>query len=355
MEARRLQLIGKALEQTLEDEDAFDIEASTGSVESRNNIILRMSDLKVFNMNLDDTLAVENIDGDSSMSVMKSKRDSTDIINASRQRMTGRGRLEQVLKIEKQTLGLIEKLTEAKQEAGSKNKFDEEEKIEVDLSKLISLSSSLKKITSQNFPMSVLEIERKLALVGTSFLTSDYIFCAPHPDDGLSIGSLLIQIGSRVLLGRIVNIWPSLSINTLVTPTENIEALSEMHRRPSLAGKKVLSTPTIDSKDRDPSVVTIDLGDACSLRLAGFSFQQLRASGKFTDIQILQAGCFSAKELRDVGFRVSDLRGAGYSVQDCRLAGFDVAQVTQFCSARSVFYDLNVLFCVFYLGSRWWF
>jgi hypothetical protein len=328
VEAQRLQNLGNSLERTLEDQDAFDIEASTGSVESRDEFINRMTDVKVVDLSNFLSPAGTKMIGRQSVQSESEKLHTTDVINAARHRMTGRGRLEQVLKLEKQTTGLIERLTGAKQDAGNRNKFDEEEKIEQDLSKLVKLSESLKKITSQNFPMSLTEIERKLATNGTAFLTADFLFTAPHPDDGLSIGALVIQIGSRILLGRIVNLWPGLNVST-ITHTPDQETISATRRssmrRPSLAAG--LRQSASDLEKHNASLVNIDFSDACSLRLAGFSFQQLRSSGKFSDAQILKAGCFSAKELRDVGFRVADLRGASYSVADCRLAGFDVAQV----------------------------
>jgi hypothetical protein len=350
MEAHRLQLLGQGLERTLEDEDAFDIEASTNSIETRDEFINRMTDVKVVDLSsylspAGAELQASNSSGAAGTRLTQRKEServkTTDVINAARHRMTGRGRLEQVLKLEKQTLGLIERLSGAKLDASNRNKFDEEEKIEVDLSKLTKLSAALKKITTQNFPMSLMDIERKLSTVGTTFLTADFVFHAPHPDDGLSIGSLLIQIGSRILLGRIVNLWPGLSVHTVITesvvenavagttgspdPAAGVSASGGGRRRSSMRRPSTLAIFGTEETNSG-SMVNIDFADACSLRLAGFSFQQLRASGKFTDAQILKAGCFSAKELREVGFRVSDLRGAGYSVSDCRLAGFDVAQ-----------------------------
>lgn len=162
----------------------------------------------------------------------------------------------------------------------------------------------------------------------------------------------MLRIGSHKLLEAIYSSWPDLSVSygriSAISPRERA-AIEQSRSRVKASRDKVTPNSRIGPRfggrdgDCDPignggdqtiqrvmassvNLASVDFADAESLRRTGFTFTQLRGSGRFTEEELLSAG-YPAKELRANGFGARELFLGGYSADEARLAGYDPMQV----------------------------
>jgi len=143
--------------------------------------------------------------------------------------------------------------------------------------------------------------EEHIARDGSTFVTSDFLFCVIDQYDGHSIGSLALVAGAGAVLRYIRNTWPS------------ITALGGGGGGGGGGGMDSLFSHHDDADH-------IDFGDANRLKTLGFSPKQLRSAG-FSDVDIITSG-FTAGELREAGIDLTILRSSGLADTALHAIGF---------------------------------
>lgn len=151
--------------------------------------------------------------------------------------------------------------------------------------------------------------EDHLARDGSTFVTSDFLFCAVDQYDGHSIGSLALVAGAGAVLRYIRRSWPD------ITALGGDGSDGGERGGAGLAGSPFSPFPTA-------SVDEIDFGDANKLKALGFLPQQLRSAG-FSDVDIITSG-FTAAELREAGIDLTILRSQGLADTALHVLGFSL-------------------------------
>lgn len=254
-------------------------------------------------------------------------------------------------------------------------RFDDEEKLDISLQQLGGLLGPLRTLLTQSCPVTVRDTDL-LPPGGAKLLTANFLFHSAHPEDGRSMGCLVVQIRSLPLLQYIFSSWPGLTVpspegslqlsgtfsSSTIVPHDNPRR-TQPHAR-AHSGKNGGSGGTVsfyeDANDEDAAAATvsgrsllqrgrhithavgpggnapaayvnfasINFDDAATLRRVGFTFEELRRCGSFEESLLLTCG-FDAAQLCACGYSAAQLRMAGYTVDECRRAGLDPTQVRE--------------------------
>jgi hypothetical protein len=195
------------------------------------------------------------------------------------------------------------------------------------------LSALTLKLTNLLRPnMGLLKVlENRIIDEDSSFLTYNFILNYVDPNDGMNIGSLLVRSRSIGLLKSVYS-WPSLMVLFQSNNKYNMNS-SEMKSQRRKSWVQISNNYTLQKVEYIESIKVhiddIDFFNPSDLRCKGFTLEQLRLSGCFTDKEIMNAG-FAMKELKINGnLSVADFRAAGLDINACREAGFTPIQLRQ--------------------------
>lgn len=176
-------------------------------------------------------------------------------------------------------------------------------------------------------------LENRILDSDSNFLTSDFILNYVDTNDGMNIGCLLVRSRSIGLL-KSIYAWSSLKVLSQNNSRNHINSNeAKSQRRKSwiqITNNHNNNIETIEYVEANKVYIDdIDFSNPSDLRIKGFTLEQLRLSGCFTDKEIMNAG-FAMKELRVNGnLSVADFRAAGLDINACREAGFTPIRLRQ--------------------------
>jgi hypothetical protein len=130
-------------------------------------------------------------------------------------------------------------------------------------------------------------LEDRLSAEGSEFITADFLLKYVDAYEGQSVGSLAIIAGAGAILTDIRRHWVGLTAlggGDSNSSKDEYNATSSSYSKDSLSADGSISNS--ESETWNPLADKINFSDARTLRILGFSIQELKAAG-FSDIDIL--------------------------------------------------------------------